>query len=282
VSAELLKGKPIADGIKEGLRTELEVLKQRGVVPKLVAILVGDNEGAKRYAGSQKKTADEMEIPYELRELPAETTQDELADLINGLNADKSVTGIILLTPVPPHINQRAMQAAILPVKDVDGVSPANAGAVVQGDRRLAPCTAQSVLALAEASGRELYGAEVVVVGHSEIVGKPVALLFLDLFATVTVCHIGTKDTPSHTRNADILVSATGVAGLIKPDWIKPGALVIDVGAPNPDVAEGAAEVAGILTPVPGGVGPLTATMLMKNTVESAKMQAGGCCCGGE
>ncbi len=282
MSAELLKGKPIADEIKEGLRKELEVLKQRGCVPKLVAILVGDNEGAKRYAGSQKKTADEMGIPYELRELPAETTQDELLGVINALNADKSVTGVILLTPVPTHINQRAMQASIAAVKDVDGVSPANAGSVVQGDRRLAPCTAQSVLALAEASGRELKGAEVVVVGHSEIVGKPVALLFLDLFATVTVCHIGTRDTASHTRNAEILVSATGVPGLIKPDWIKPGALVIDVGAPKPDVAEGAEEVAGILTPVPGGVGPLTATMLMKNTVESAKMQAGGCCCCGE
>jgi methylenetetrahydrofolate dehydrogenase (NADP+)/methenyltetrahydrofolate cyclohydrolase len=279
VSAELLKGKPIADKIKENLKAELEVLKQRGVEPKLVALMVGDNEGAKRYAGSQKKTFDEMGIPYELRELPTETTQDELLEIIEALNGEKAVTGIILLTPVPQHINQRAMQAAIAAMKDVDGVSPANAGAVVQGDRRLAPCTAQSVLTLAEASGRALHGAEVCVVGHSEIVGKPVALLFLDLFATVTVCHIGTKDTPSHTREADILVSATGVPGLIKPDWIKPGALVIDVGAPNPDVAEGGAEVAGILTPVPGGVGPLTATMLVKNTIESAKMQAGSSCC---
>lgn len=279
MSAEILKGKPIADKIKERLRSELEVLQQRGVVPKLVAILVGDNEGARRYAGSQRKAAEELGIAYELRELPGDTAQDELEDLIAELNRAPDVTGIILLTPVPQHINQRAMQAAITPIKDVDGVSPANAGAVIHGDRRLAPCTAQSVLALAEASGRELYGAEVCVVGHSEIVGKPVALLFLDKFATVTVCHIGTKDTASHTRNADILVSATGVAGLIKPDWIKPGALVIDVGSPNPDVAEGAEEVAGILTPVPGGVGPLTTTMLMKNTVEAAKMQAGGSCC---
>jgi methylenetetrahydrofolate dehydrogenase (NADP+)/methenyltetrahydrofolate cyclohydrolase len=278
VSAELLKGKPIADAIKERLAAELEVLRQR-ITPKLVALLVGDNAGAVMYAQMQAKGCEALGVPYELRQLPAETSQGELAELIGELNQDADVTGIILQVPVPPHINARAMQAAIAPVKDVDGVHPANLGAVVHGDRRLAPCTAQSVFELVEASGREIKGAEVVVVGHSEIVGKPVALLLLDKFATTTVCHIETKDTPSHTRGADILVSATGVAGLIKPDWVKPGALVIDVGAPKADCAEGVAEVAGILTPVPGGVGPLTVTMLLKNTLESAKMQLGGCCC---
>jgi len=278
VSAELLKGKPIADKIKERLQGELVGLKGR-ITPKLVALLVGENPGAVMYAQMQAKGCEGLGVPYELRELPAETSQGEVADIIAELNADASVTGIILQTPVPQHINQRAMQAAILPVKDVDGVHPANLGAVVHGDRRLAPCTAQSVFELVEASGREIKGAEVVVVGHSEIVGKPVALLLLDKFATTTVCHIETKDTGSHARKADILVSATGVPGLIKPDWVKPGALVIDVGAPKPDCAEGVEEVAGILTPVPGGVGPLTVTMLLKNTVESAKMQLPSCCC---
>lgn len=279
MSAELLKGKPIADKIKERLAAELEALKPR-ITPKLVALLVGENPGAVMYAQMQAKGCDALGIPYELRELPGDTSQGELAEIIAALNEDASVTGIILQTPVPQHINQRAMQAAIAPVKDVDGVNPANLGAVVHGDRRLAPCTAQSVFELVEASGREIKGAEVVVVGHSEIVGKPVALLLLDKFATITVCHIETKDTASHTRGADILISATGAPGLIKPDWVKPGALVIDVGAPNPDCAEGVAEVAGMITPVPGGVGPLTVTMLLKNTIESAKMQLPGCGCG--
>ncbi len=277
MSAQILEGKPIADKIKERLKGELEVLRKR-IEPKLVALMVGENKGAEMYAKMQAKACDGLGVAYELRALSDDTTQDELEDVIGALNDDKSVTGIILQMPVPQHINGRAMQAAIAPVKDVDGVHPANLGAVVHGDRRLGPCTAQSVVELIEASGVEIKGAEVCVVGHSEIVGKPVALLLLDQFATTTVCHIETKDTPSHTRTADILVSATGVAGLIKPDWIKPGALVVDVGAPKADVAEGAEEVAGILTPVPGGVGPLTVTMLLKNTIESAKLQTGSCC----
>jgi methylenetetrahydrofolate dehydrogenase (NADP+)/methenyltetrahydrofolate cyclohydrolase len=277
VSARMLEGKPIADKIKERLTGELQVLRKQ-IDPKLVALMVGENKGAEMYAKMQAKACDGMGIAYELRALAQDTTQDELEEAITQLNDDKSVTGVILQMPVPQHINARAMQAAIAPVKDVDGVHPANLGAVVHGDRRLGPCTAQSVVELVEASGVEIKGAEVCVVGHSEIVGKPVALLLLDQFATTTVCHIETKDTASHTRTADILISATGVAGLIKPDWIKPGALVVDVGAPKADVAEGAEEVAGILTPVPGGVGPLTVTMLLKNTIESAKLQTGPCC----
>ncbi len=273
MSAKLLEGKPIADRIKGELRRELDALAGK-IKPNLVAIMVGENKGAEMYSKMQAKACDGMGIPYELKALPAESTEADLLDLVTDLNADPAVTGIILQVPVPQHINARTIQAAIDPRKDVDGVHPANLGAVVQGSRRLAPCTAQSVLTLVEEAGVPIKGAEVTVVGHSEIVGKPVALLLLDLFATTTVCHIETKDTGSHCRHADILVCATGVAGLIKPDWIKPGALVIDVGAPKADVAEGAEEVAGVLTPVPGGVGPLTVTMLLKNTIEAAKMQA--------
>lgn len=278
MSARMLEGKPIAEGIKEELVQEIEALKGRGITPKLVALLVGENPGSEFYAGMQEKGCASVGIEYELKKLPDDTPQDELEDLIGQLNADAAVSGIILLMPVPQQINGRAMQAAIDPKKDVDGVHPVNLGGVVQGDRTLAPCTAQSVLALAEASGVELEGAEVCVVGHSEIVGKPVALLFLELLATVTVCHIGTRDTASHTRNAEILVSATGVPGLIKPDWVKPGAVVIDVGSPKPDAAEGVDEVAGMLTPARGGVGTVTTAMLLKNAVAAAKLQAGSCC----
>ncbi len=279
MSARMLEGKPIADKIKEELVKDIEALKGRGVTPKLVALLVGANPGSEFYAGMQEKGCSSVGIEYELKKLPDDTPQDELEALIDQLNADAAVSGIILLMPVPPQINGRVMQAAIDPKKDVDGVHPVNLGRVVQGDRTLAPCTAQSVLALAEASGVELQGAEVCVVGHSEIVGKPVALLFLELLATVTVCHIGTRDTASHTRNAEILVSATGVPGLIKPDWVKPGAIVIDVGSPQPDAAEGVDEVAGMLTPARGGVGTVTTAMLLKNAVAAAKLQAGSCCC---
>jgi len=273
VSAKLLEGKPIADRIKEELRKELEGLAGQ-IKPSLVAIMVGDNKGAEMYAKMQARACEGMGIPYELKALPDGTTEQAVLQLVADLNANPAVTGIILQVPVPPPLNARKIQAAISPIKDVDGVHPANIGGVVQGSRRLAPCTAQSVLTLVEESGVPIKGAEVVVVGHSEIVGKPVALLLLDLFATTTVCHIETKDTGYHCRNADILVSATGVAGLVKAEWIKPGALVIDVGAPKADVAEGAEEIAGMITPVPGGVGPLTVVMLLKNTIEAAKLQA--------
>jgi methylenetetrahydrofolate dehydrogenase (NADP+)/methenyltetrahydrofolate cyclohydrolase len=276
VTAEPLKGKPIADAIKEQLVEELEVVKRK-IQPKLVALLVGSDPGSEFYAGMQEKGCASVGIEYELKSLLDDTTQDEMEDVVNGLNADPSVTGIILLVPTPKQINARAIQALIDPIKDVDGVSPANLGRVVQGDSSLAPCTAQSVMALAKASGVELKGAEVVVVGHSEIVGKPVALLMLEELATTTVCHIGTKDTPSHTTKADILVSATGVPGLIKPDWVKPGAVVIDVGAPDPDAAEGVDEVAGQLTPARGGVGTVTTAILLKNAVVAAKLQMGAC-----
>ncbi len=211
--------------------------------------------------------------------------EEEIRSVIAELNNDETVTGIILLVPVPEHLDARALQAQILPVKDVDGVHPANLGRVVQGDRTLAPCTAQAAVTMVEESGVEIEGAEVVMVGHSEIVGKPTALLLLEPLATVTVCHIGTKDTAAHTRNADIVIVATGVPGLVKPDWIKEGALVVDVGINRVkddegntkivgDVDPGVEDVAGILTPVPGGVGAVTSAMLMKNTVAAARRQA--------
>jgi methylenetetrahydrofolate dehydrogenase (NADP+) / methenyltetrahydrofolate cyclohydrolase len=285
MSARILEGAPIAERIKAELRTQIEQLAAIGP-PHLVAILVGDNPGSRFYARSQQKDCEELGIGYELKELAEDISEADMLGLIAELNGDASVTGIILLVPVPQQLNARTLQAAIAPDKDVDGVHPANLGRVVQADRTLAPCTAQAAVAMVEESGVDLKGAEVVMVGHSEIVGKPTALLLLEPLATVTVCHIGTRDTAAHCRNADVVIVATGVPGLVKADWIKPGALVVDVGINRVrgedgktkivgDVEPAVAEVAGILTPVPGGVGTVTAAMLMKNTVAAAAIQAG-------
>lgn len=284
MSATILEGAPIAERIKKDLKKQVEQM-QDTLPPKLVAVLAGDNPGAKYYAKSQQRDCEELGIGYELRELPADVEEAEITALIDELNEDNSVTGIILLVPVPDHLDARALQRRIDPAKDVDGVHPMNLGRVVQGDRTLAPCTAQAAVTMVEESGVEIEGAEIVMVGHSEIVGKPTALLLLEPLATVTVCHIGTRDTAAHTREAEVVIVATGVPGLVKPDWIKEGALVVDVGINRVkdedgntkvvgDVDPGVEEVAGILTPVPGGVGQVTAAMLMKNTVAAARAQA--------
>ena len=285
MAALILEGPPIAERIKTQLKAQISELAAVRP-PRLTAILVGDNPGSRFYAKSQQKDCEELGIGYQLRELPDDIAQAELLGVISELNADAAVTGIILLVPVPKHLNARLLQTAIAPEKDVDGVHPANLGRVVQADRTLAPCTAQAAVAVIEEAGVELKGAEVVMVGHSEIVGKPTALLLMESLATVTVCHIGTRDTAAHCRTADIVISAAGVPGLVKADWIKPGALVVDVGINRVkgedgksrvvgDVDPAVADVAGILTPVPGGVGCVTAAMLMKNTVAAAALQAG-------
>jgi len=302
--AKILEGAPIAEKIKEELRAELAELKGQGVIPKLVAVMVGENPGAVLYAEMQKKACAEIGINYELKTFEENLTQAELESVIDGLNADRKVNGIILQMPVPKHIDGRAVQARIHHRKDVDGVNPANLGAIVLGNPRLAPCTAMSVMMMVKASGIEVYGKEAVVVGSSEIVGKPVALLLVDKWATldeqgktdklagatVTVCHIGTSergDLASHTRKADLLVTAVGVkAGMITADMIKPGAVVIDVATirvKDPETGktktrgdvepEGAKEVASAITPVPGGVGTVTTALLLKNTVEATKWQ---------
>ncbi|MBC7286704.1 MAG: bifunctional 5,10-methylenetetrahydrofolate dehydrogenase/5,10-methenyltetrahydrofolate cyclohydrolase, partial [Armatimonadetes bacterium] len=269
MSARILEGQPIADRIKEDLRQRLAELGEPA--PKLVAVMVGENPGAAAYAKQQARACEELGIGYELRQFAEDTSEQELLAAVAELNRDDSVTGIIIQMPLPEHIDRRRVQRAVLPVKDVDGVHPANLGATVQGRTELAPCTAQAVFTLVKESGVKIEGAELVMVGHSEIVGKPTALLLLDQFATTTVCHIATRDLAFHTRRADILIVAVGKAGLITGDMIKPGALVVDVGinrVKDPEtgkskivgdvVFDEAKEVAGIITPVPGGVGPLT------------------------
>jgi methylenetetrahydrofolate dehydrogenase (NADP+)/methenyltetrahydrofolate cyclohydrolase len=304
MSATLLEGKPIADAIRAKVRADVEALKAKGITPKLVAVLAGDNPGAKFYAGAQEKACAEVGIAYELQQLPDTTTQADLEKAILKLNAEASVHGILLLMPVPKGLNGAKAQALIAMRKDVDGVSPANLGNVVLGQPRLVPCTAMSVIELVRASGVDAYGKEVVVVGSSEIVGKPAALLLVDKYittdkdgktdklagATVTICHIGTSqkgDLGAHTRQADILVTAVGVKpGLITGDMLKPGAIVIDVATIRVkdeetgkmktygDVdAEAAKGIASQLTPVPGGVGVVTTAILLRNTIEAVKWQ---------
>jgi len=286
MSAQLLQGKNIAGRIKENLKKEIEVLKQAtGAGPKLVSIQAGENPASAVYIKSQKKNAENLGIEYVLETLEASITQESLRAMIKGLNEDASVSGIIVQLPLPEGIDHRAVMGAILPAKDAEGMHPENLGHVLLGDAPIAPCTAQAAMELISSTEVKLYGKEAVVVGHSEIVGKPLSLLLLNKFVTTTVCHIATGERgvlPEHVKRAEILVVAVGKAELVKGAWIKPGAIVIDVGINRVgdklvgDVEfEQASQRAGFITPVPGGVGPLTVTMLMRNVVSAFKLQYG-------
>jgi methylenetetrahydrofolate dehydrogenase (NADP+)/methenyltetrahydrofolate cyclohydrolase len=279
--AKLLEGKPIAEKIKEEIKQQVVQLSKK---PILASVMVGDNAGAESYVKSQKKTAEALGIEYQFHKLGADTTESALIEFIKKLNADKSVNGIIIQMPLPQQIDYKKISQHIFPEKDVEGMHPANIGKILFGKAKILPCTPAAVMELLNATGIDLYGKEVVVVGHSEIVGKPLDLLLLDKFATVTVCHIGTSKAgklEQHVRGAEILIVAVGKAGLIKGDWVKEGAIVVDVGINRVsdkiigDVEfEGAEKHASWITPVPGGVGPLTVTMLMRNLIEAAKLQA--------
>jgi len=280
--AELLKGKPIADKIKDDLTQEIEALKSKtGAAPRLVAVQIGENPASEVYLKAQRNNAEKLGIEYVLNTISKDVSQQEVEDLIKKLNDDSSVSAIILQLPVPQQIDAKKIVNLIEPMKDAEGMHPNNLGQVLLGKWSLAPCTASACLALIESTGINLYGKEVVIVGHSEIVGKPLSLMLLSKFATTTVCHIGTGERgvlPEHVKRAEVLVVAVGKAGLIKGDWIKEGAIVVDVGINKVgdnivgDVEfEGASNRAAYITPVPGGVGPLTTIMLMKNTVEAFK-----------
>jgi methylenetetrahydrofolate dehydrogenase (NADP+)/methenyltetrahydrofolate cyclohydrolase len=261
--------------MRERLRA---VCEKHATRPLLVSIEVGNNPAADVYVRNQQRAAEEVGIQMEVRNLPVGTSQGRLVTAIEQLNARSDVTGIIVQRPLPPGIDPRAVQSAIAPHKDVEGMHPANMGSILYREPLLPPCTAAAAQHLIVATGLDLRGTETVVVGHSEIVGKPIAILLLHHLSTVTVCHIGTKRLIEHTRRADILVVAVGKAGLVHGEMIKPGACVIDVGinqgadgkiVGDVDFAS-AGEVAGYLTPVPGGVGPVTVAMLMRNTLRAA------------
>jgi len=284
MAAQILDGRALAERIREGVSGEVEELRAKGVVPTLASILVGENPAAEVYIRSQKRAAEKVGINYQLHRLGAETSEKELASFIEGLNRDESVNGIILQLPIPQGLEAaRRLQAKIAPEKDVEGVNPQNMGLVVYGRPRLTPCTPAAVMELIDSTGVDLYGKEATVVGHSEIVGKPVALLLLDRFCTTCVCHIATSERGNlrqHVENAEILVVAVGKANLIPGDWIREGAIVIDCGINRVgdrivgDVEfEKAKERASFITPVPGGVGPVTTAILMRNTVEATKWQ---------
>ena len=281
---KVIDGATIAKKIREEVKASIGELAKRGKTVHLTAVLVGSTPPGELYAQRQKETCAAVGIDYELITLPADATADDVAATIGRLNKDLSVTGIMLHLPLPPHLDATELQYAIDPVKDVEGVNPANIGYVVYGHTLIAPCTALAVIELIRSTGVELRGAEAVVVGASEIAGKPIALLLTEQMATVTLCHIATRDLPAHTRRADILVVAVGKPGLIGGEHVREGAIVIDVGINRVKQADGTSRTVGDvvyeaveprvahITPVPGGVGPMTVAILLRNTLRSAQL----------
>ena len=319
MAARIIDGEAVAKGIRDAVKADAVALRASGRAVHLFAVQVGANAASQVYVRNQQASCEELGIDYTLDVLPAETSEAALIDHLGKLNASSECTGIILQMPLPEQIDRRKAQAAITPSKDVEGMNPANMGMVIAGDPYIGPCTALGAVELVYSLGlrceakipdwveqdikrrglkRGLYGKEVVVVGHSEIVGKPIGLLLLNQYCTVTTCHIGTQDLGAHTRRADILVVAVGKPGLVNAGMIKPGAVVIDVGINRVGVVDAqgkpvlnekgkpkmktvgdvdfatASAVAGWITPVPGGVGPMTVAILVRNTVRAAQAQA--------
>ena len=278
--AKLLEGKLLAEKIRAEIKLEVASLKAK---PVLGSILVGDDPGAAAYVKSQAKTAEGLGVIYKLYQLDKNVTSNVLIDFILNLNADKTVNGIIVQMPLPEAIDYKLVSECISPLKDIEGMHPMNVGKMFFGRSKMVACTADAVMELLNSTGVDLYGKDVVVVGHSEIVGKPLMLLLLEKFATVTVCHIGTSKAgklEKHVRLAEVLIVAVGKAGLIKGEWIKEGAIVIDVGINRVDGKivgdvefDVAQKRAAYITPVPGGVGPLTVTLLMRNLLKAVKLQ---------
>jgi methylenetetrahydrofolate dehydrogenase (NADP+) / methenyltetrahydrofolate cyclohydrolase len=285
--ARLIDGVAIARDVREDVAREAAILIARGVKPGLAVVLVGDDPASAVYVRSKGKATEEAGMHGETIKLSADTTQAELLTLVERLNADPAIHGILIQSPLPKHIDYQAVIARMRPEKDVDGFHPVNAGKLLIGDKSgFAPCTPAGVMELLRRSNVEVKGAECVIIGRSTIVGRPMAALMIQDDATVTVCHSKTRDLASHTRRADILVVAAGKPKFVTGDMVRPGAVVIDVGinrvadsrAKQGYVLVGdvdfpsTAEVASLITPVPGGVGPMTIAMLLKNTVRAAGM----------
>ncbi|MFN9719892.1 MAG: bifunctional methylenetetrahydrofolate dehydrogenase/methenyltetrahydrofolate cyclohydrolase FolD [Planctomycetota bacterium] len=282
MSATIIDGKQIAEMTRlEVATTAAEFQRRTGIVPHLTAVLVGDDPASQVYVRNKEKAAQKAGLRSTLIRLPQATTQPELLEVVQGLNNDSSVHGILVQLPLPRQIDAVAVLDAIHPLKDVDAFHPENVGLMLQGRPRYLPCTPAGVMKLLEASGTTLAGAHAVVIGRSDIVGKPMAALLMQkgADATVTVCHSRTRDLPSFCRQADILVAAIGIPEFVKGDMIKPGGVVIDVGINRlgdrlvGDVDyEPAARIASAITPVPGGVGPMTIAMLLQNTLKAAEL----------
>ncbi|HAA25392.1 MAG TPA: bifunctional methylenetetrahydrofolate dehydrogenase/methenyltetrahydrofolate cyclohydrolase FolD [Ruminiclostridium sp.] len=280
MEAKIINGRDIASEIRLGLKNDVERLKENGVQPGLAVVIVGDDPASRIYVNNKKKACEEIGIRSFEYALPAETSEEEIIELIKTLNNDKNVHGILVQLPLPQHVNSEKVLFEIDPDKDVDAFHPVNVGKIMIGNYRFLPCTPAGVIEMIHRTGIDLKGSECVVVGRSNIVGKPMAMLLLHEHATVTVCHSRTRDLKSVCKRADVLVVAVGKPKLIKADFIKPGAVVIDVGTNRMENGklcgdvdfDGAKGVASYITPVPGGVGPMTIAMLMKNTVKAAEM----------
>ncbi|HET6251326.1 MAG TPA: bifunctional 5,10-methylenetetrahydrofolate dehydrogenase/5,10-methenyltetrahydrofolate cyclohydrolase [Tepidisphaeraceae bacterium] len=279
-----IDGAALAAKIRQDVAAGIAALSAKGRSVHLTAILVGSSPAGELYALRQRQACEAVGIQYELRTVPATASQKDVVALIHSLNHDPSVTGIMLHLPVPQNLDATDLQYQIDPVKDVEGVNPANIGYVVYGHTLIAPCTALAVIELIKSTGITLRGAEAVIVGASEIAGKPIALLLTEQMATITLCHIATRDLASHTRRAEILVVAVGKPSLITADHVREGAVVIDVGINRVTLADGTKKTVGDvdaetvypkvarLSPVPNGVGPMTVAMLLKNTLRSAEL----------
>lgn len=281
--AEIINGKEVAARVKAEVRGEVLSLKEKGIDTGLAVVIVGNDPASRVYVNSKKKACEEVGINSYEYALPEETTQDELLKLVGELNADERVDGILVQLPLPKHIDENAIINAISPQKDVDAFHPFNVGRIMIGEYNFLPCTPAGVMELIKSAGIELSGKDCVVIGRSNIVGKPMAMLLLHKNATVTICHSKTRNLKEICSKADVVVAAVGRANFVTADMVKDGAVVIDVGINRlPDGKlcgdvdfDGVKEKAGYITPVPGGVGPMTIAMLMKNTLTSSKLKAG-------
>ena len=283
MSAQIINGKQVSQNIKERIKKEVSELKDKGIVPGLAVVIVGDDPASRVYVNSKKKACEELGMYSVEYALSSDTTQKELIDLVNKLNDDEKINGILVQLPLPKHLDEKLVINTIKPEKDVDAFHPVNVGKIMIGDFNFLPCTPAGVMELIKETGIEIAGKECVIIGRSNIVGKPQAMLMLHKNATVTICHSKTKDLKEVVKRADIVVAAVGVANMVTKDMIKEGAVVIDVGMNRLENGklcgdvdfEGVSEVASFITPVPGGVGPMTIAMLMENTLTSAKLKAG-------
>ena len=276
--AVIIDGKEVARKTRENLKSKVEELKKKNIFPKLAVIMVGEDPASKIYVRNKSKACEELGIEYEEYLLKEETTQKELLDLINKLNQDNSVHGILLQSPIPKNLDINEAFRTIAPEKDVDGFNPVNVGKLVLGQDTFISCTPYGVIKMLEEYNIDIEGKNAVVIGRSNIVGKPMLQCLLNKHATVTICHSRTKNLKEVTKNADILVAAIGKAKFVTKDMVKPGAVVIDVGINRNEEGkvcgdvdfEEVKEIAGYITPVPGGVGPMTIAMLMNNIVKAA------------
>lgn len=282
MAATILQGKEVAQSIRAELANEVAELKKQGIVPGLTVVIVGDDPASHSYVRGKAKGCEEVGISSEIIMKDADITEEELLVIIQQLNENPNVNGILVQLPLPAHISEHAVIEAIAPEKDVDGFHPISVGNMVLGNDTMLPCTPHGIIELIKRTGSPMAGKHAVVIGRSNIVGKPVSLLLQQENATVTMCHSRTQNLEEFTQKADILVVATGRAHMIGKEHVKPGAVVIDVGVNRIETGklvgdvrfDEVKEVASFLTPVPGGVGPMTITMLLKNTVAAAKKQA--------